>query len=250
MDKKAEIVALYKAGKTAPEIARTVDCGESNVYRVLSRAGIPRRTSGRRRFTPEVEAEMVRDYQNGKTYETIAAERGCSIWVIGRLLRANGVTPRPMGGRKSGFAWDKANEIIQSYRAGLSQKKIADQLGVSQAVVSRILRRNGEPAIPRSRPYLFKGGRCVTGHGYVQVRVSRDDPFAAMQNASGYVLEHRLVMARFLNRSLARTETVHHRNGDRADNRIENLQLFVGKHGSGASHAHCATCTCFHGANG
>ncbi|UCV00291.1 HNH endonuclease [Acidovorax radicis] len=41
------------------------------------------------------------------------------------------------------------------------------------------------------------------------------------------VLDHRAVMEEFLGRPLLKTETVHHKNGDRADNRLSNLELWA-----------------------
>lgn len=47
------------------------------------------------------------------------------------------------------------------------------------------------------------------------------------------VLEHRWVMEQSLGRPLVPGETVHHVNGIRTDNRLENLELFNSRHGPG-----------------
>lgn len=51
-------------------------------------------------------------------------------------------------------------------------------------------------------------------------------PGHPMAGKNGYIMEHRLVMSDALGRPLLATENVHHINGVRDDNRIENLELW------------------------
>lgn len=90
---------------------------------------------------------------------------------------------------------------------------------------------------------LYEGGRRLCrSHQYRVVEYGDPNTVLKRENGTGHVnkhgyihvnnkdgkrkFQHRIVMEQHLSRELLSNETVHHINGDRADNRIENLELW------------------------
>lgn len=68
---------------------------------------------------------------------------------------------------------------------------------------------------------LPEGSAVKTVYGYVKIK-NKEHP----NSANGWISEHTLVMSTHLGRPIRKGESIHHKNGIRSDNRIENLELW------------------------
>ncbi len=101
-------------------------------------------------------------------------------------------------------------------------------LGYCPAHYRRFL-DTGDPQA--DRPVRTVAGDGHVNHGYWVVPVPRGMRW--LVGGAKRIGQHRLVMAQRLGRALRPDEVVHHRNGDRMDNRIENLELWSTAHPKG-----------------
>lgn len=110
---------------------------------------------------------------------------------------------------------------------GLGVTEIAQKLEIANPRhVRTFLRKHGIPYQKQSHAMeknpAWRGGRVIDKDGYVLVKA----PLHPQRDRHGYVREHRLVMETHLGRVLLPSEVVHHRDDNKLNNQIENLELF------------------------
>jgi hypothetical protein len=143
-------------------------------------------------------------------------------------------------------------EVLKMYESGLGAQSIAEKIGYSAQGVLAKVRRAGGTVRPTGRNLKARGWH-IDANGYVYEIVTEDwtyaeemaRPFGTLRNDGRRsclrVPQHRKVMADHLGRALLPTETVHHIDGDKTNNAIENLQLRQGRHGNGVRLV-CSSC--------
>jgi len=229
-----EIIASYNRTHSGNATAKELGINWKTVYAVLERAGIQRDGLNIYRqnaafFDNEKAAQLRAEYESGVHIAELSRRYNVKPLAIrSAIKRAGGKVEKVLPLATA----EQEQEIVTMFKRGMSRFQISNRLGRSYPFIGRILKRHGLTALGKVREahHNWKGGVLITEDGYRRVLVLPEDvPLSDRQ----YALEHRLVMARHLGRPLKRYETVHHINGDRLDNRIENLQLLHGKHGKG-----------------
>ena len=158
----------------------------------------------------------------------VADQLGMPLSTVSGILNRQGI-PTPRFGRRapSSACERNAKKVMEMCEAGHSLSEIGKEVGTTGYRVGQFLRRNGvTKEFPTTkegeRHYAWKG-RLIDKDGYVLIHC-KGHPNA--RKHTHYVFEHRLVMEESLGRFLLPTEVVHHINGKKDDNRLENLQLF------------------------
>ena len=133
---------------------------------------------------------------------TILALPSATPSPTGGLVRSN-----PYRGKKAGPPCSVAGCVRPAFETGLCNMHYSRK-------------RKGMPEDGANRHGL-PIGFIYSNAGYVLVKM----PEHSCAMKGGYALVHRVVISNYLGRPLERHEVVHHRNGNRADNRLSNLQL-------------------------
>jgi len=130
-------------------------------------------------------------------------------------------------------ARDKKGRFIKGHKVVAGSEKGWFKKGQKTWNVGKTKRedpRIAQPWLGKKRPDLVNTGAVKTMFKKVKPKRINTIGYVEMyhkQKRNRCILEHRKVMQDYLGRELLSEEQVHHINGNKTDNRIENLMLFA-----------------------
>jgi hypothetical protein len=207
-----QLKADYEAGLNTPELARKYHLSKDTAANRLKRQGVKLRGRHYGRWNPKVCVICEQQYIPSGPAARFCSDacrlgtencRACGKQFVRRPPQSLG---KPKGPRDNFYC-------SQSCR--WADARTRDEYG-------RYVSSEGYIVLDK-RYSRRPPSRAVTPGGYVRLNLRKD----------GRALEHRHVMEQHLGRGLYPDETVHHKNGIRTDNRLENLELWSGKHPKG-----------------
>jgi transposase-like protein len=173
-----------------------------------------------RRFTEKKEKEIVKFYLQNKAKTT------CSKFNITQGVLLHIRNRAKVGTLNKFLPQSEKQKVVMRYTDDKqSMHKIAQEFGVSHATVYNILKTNNIKRRTISEA-SYKGARHIGKSGYVLISMPNEYKHFCLRKGTYAVLEHQFIMMKHLNRKLHKHENIHHINGNRADNRLENLELW------------------------
>lgn len=110
------------------------------------------------------------------------------------------------------------DELMTAYETGLSVSEMVNKWGFSDTAFRVWFSKRGLKLVNK-----FHKGHIVTHGGYIKVRCLTHPNV----DSKGYVGVHILVMEEHLGRYLAEDEIVHHKDDNKANNAVDNLELMT-----------------------
>lgn len=230
-----EVIKLYIDGKTIKEIVQITGVSASVIHRKVKKFGIKKRHNKSKILSIEIKKKIIDLYERHETIKNISNLLNISDYIIREFLTKNNIK-LPGSGRKRYFTDLEKEDILLMYDDNNSMQAISKKYKCHVRVIVNIINKNRKRDDKfnfRERHHNWKGGRNIDNHGYIQITIYPDDPYFSMSMVGGKILEHRYVMAKHLGRCLDKNESIHHIDGNRQNNKIENLQLRIGNHGKG-----------------
>ncbi len=207
--------------KDAVEIAKECKCSSTTIYKWMDKFNIPRRNQSeindkRRGNKLYCKKEWIEEqYINQKlSIYQIAEKCECNPVTIWGWLRKYNIPMRDGQWKKGHMPWNKDKKGIFSEE---SKRKMSE----SKKGIIPWNKGKDCPQLKGNKNSHWKGGKHYSNEGYVYVLKS----MISWKKSNGYIQEHRLIMEENLKRGLWDWEVVHHINGIKDDNRIENLYL-------------------------
>lgn len=179
---------------------------------------------GYKHLTEEQKQQILATFAETQSAIATANQLGLPYQRAANYLKAQGIALQ--GARDSACLRNKAL-VLQMVNEGKSLSEIGRAVGTTHHRVRDFLDRlqiayPGDTQRQGEHNSHWKGGRQISKDGYILV-YRPEHPHALHGR---YVLEHRLVMEEALGRYLSPDEVVHHKDGDKQNNTLENLELF------------------------